>query len=1065
MPLSTVDHAALTVVQHAEAAPATESAELVRPRVLELLAGRWSVPVTAVVAGPGFGKTVALAQAVRANQARPRGVDVRVQCGPGDGDAGRFAEGIVRAMGTPVSGRADGTAAAVVRSLRETYPNPVCLVIDDLHELASESPAVALLAEVLASLPAHAHLVVASRRPLPLPLARLRAAGAVLDVDQDTLRYTPAELEVLALRAGRDPAAVTGLAGWPALVRLGLLGMADEVGAYLWDEVVARLPVPQRRALLALATLGTADSASLTELCGEPVNGQQLARRVPLIVDAGHGQVRAHDLWNVALRTALPAEEVRAMGHAAARHLLARGHHVRAGSLAARTGDTDALCEAALRLVRDTMSLLPVDTADSWLAAPAPRQRGRPELVLLDAARRHAACHRDRTVPALLDRALAGFRECGNPAGEHAVLAFRLVMAHVNGDHAGAAEVLREVGRLPGASQDAMLVVLAAVAAATKHHLGGEVDAALSVLDTVSLAGVGPVIAETLTRLRWHLLMLAGRAEEAAQLGRRALATASTPNAPLFDAVGRWLAGDPTGFDDVDRVRLVHYDRRAETATQAHVRDWFNHGVFTAMVWASAGARTAVARALLLLTSLDIDTTSSRNAAPLAVARAANAIVNHDDRTAERVIASFVAEHPLSDRCASVWLRRFLAIPYVCSEEARTRWDAEALGPSHRLQRDVAVALLAARDGTLTASTALPEPEAVYTALPLPWSLELAARAHATGNPGGGRLARWLVDRLGGAARAELRLLTSAPEATLAQAAERLFDSIPVPPDHITRIEVLGPLQLLVGGSPVDRTEQRRTRVRELLALLVVRTKVDRDRAMDLLWPDLTPADAARNLRVTLTHLRRMLEPDRGRGEDTFHVRVDATHIRLVASSQLAVDLWELREHLNAAAAARAAGDVAAEARHLREAVGLWRADPLCDLDRVPDLAIEVDHLRMQLVDAALTLGELSLAHGDPAAALNCADRALATDPYEERALRLLIAAHLQRGDRAKVRLAVQRTLGALCQLGAQPHRQTAILLGQARLLTGRERSAVPSALPSAVASVARHGTTRSATT
>ena len=98
---------------------------------------------------------------------------------------------------------------------------------------------------------------------------------------------------------------------------------------------------------------------------------------------------------------------------------------------------------------------------------------------------------------------------------------------------------------------------------------------------------------------------------------------------------------------------------------------------------------------------------------------------------------------------------------------------------------------------------------------------------------------------------------------------------VPFPPDVTTRIEVLGPLRLLVDGEPVDRPEQRRARVRELLALLVVFGSVGRERAMDLLWPDLSAADAARNLRVTLTYLRRWLEPERGRGEAGFHLRVD----------------------------------------------------------------------------------------------------------------------------------------------------------------------------------------------
>ena len=161
-------------------------------------------------------------------------------------------------------------------------------------------------------------------------------------------------------------------------------------------------------------------------------------------------------------------------------------------------------------------------------------------------------------------------------------------------------------------------------------------------------------------------------------------------------------------------------------------------------------------------------------------------------------------------------------------------------------------------------------------------------------------------------------------------------------------------------------------------------------------------------------------------------MRVEAEHLHLVASTRLAVDLWELRQHLQAAASARAAGDAAGQSSHLAAVVGLWRGEPLGDLDRIPELSFEVDHLRVQLLDATLTLGELRLGEGAASATLACAERGLVVDPYDERAFRLLIAAHLARGDRAQARLAGRRTRAALDELGVEPDDQTAILLRRA---------------------------------
>jgi DNA-binding SARP family transcriptional activator len=396
------------------------------------------------------------------------------------------------------------------------------------------------------------------------------------------------------------------------------------------------------------------------------------------------------------------------------------------------------------------------------------------------------------------------------------------------------------------------------------------------------------------------------------------------------------------------------------------------------------------------------------------------------------VIESFVERFPLDDRFTDICIRRFLTVPYVCSSGARRWWDERPLGPDQRRQRDVARTLLAARAGTMTARSAMPPPPDVFVALPLPWSVELAVRADAADHEGGRALAQWLVDRLGPVAHGELRRWTASDDVATAQSARRLLGLITLPPAETTRVEVLGPLRMLADRHPVARPEQRRARVRELLAVLTIHPTLGRERAMDLLWPDLSAADAARNLRVTLTHLRRWLEPARERGEQGYHLRADAEHLRLVPSDRLTVDLWDLHHHLRAATAASTAGDVVEHVAHLEQVVALWRGDPLRDLERVPELAAEAQHLQLRLVDSTLTLGELRLAQGDGLAASTCAERALAADPYDERAFRLLIAARLSRGDRSGTADAVRRTLAALDDLGVEPDGRTAILLRQA---------------------------------
>ena len=166
--------------------PRALDVEIPRLRLVRLLEGRWDRPVTLLVAGPGFGKTTVLAQAVRAHQVAPRGIDVWVSCQAAHEDPACFATALLGAMSVDGRPRGSGRLAApgpreVVDALIRRAPLEVCLLLDDVHEIPPGSPGAALLSEVTRTLPATAHLVLAGREAPDVPLARRAAAGEVLD--------------------------------------------------------------------------------------------------------------------------------------------------------------------------------------------------------------------------------------------------------------------------------------------------------------------------------------------------------------------------------------------------------------------------------------------------------------------------------------------------------------------------------------------------------------------------------------------------------------------------------------------------------------------------------------------------------------------------------------------------------------------------------------------------------------------------------------------------------------------------------------------------------------------
>ena len=83
------------------------------------------------------------------------------------------------------------------------------------------------------------------------------------------------------------------------------------------------------------------------------------------------------------------------------------------------------------------------------------------------------------------------------------------------------------------------------------------------------------------------------------------------------------------------------------------------------------------------------------------------------------------------------------------------------------------------------------------------------------------------------------------------------------------------------------------------------------------------------------------------------------------------------------------------------------------------------------MIDTALRLGELHFVAGKWDQALLWAERARSASPYDERAHRLAVAAHLQRGDRLAAARAVAATRAMLAELAADPEPATEMLLRQ----------------------------------
>ncbi|MGW6931691.1 hypothetical protein ACWGE0_16690 [Lentzea sp. NPDC054927] len=943
--------------------------ELPRLRLVDRLRQRWTSPITLVVAGPGFGKTTALAQAVRANLLEPRGIDAWVTCGPDHENASHLARTILAALNTVPS--PEPGAPEVLEALRRRAPLDICLLLDDVHEIPGDSPGATLLAAVARALPGTAHLVLSGRRTPDLPLARREAAGELAALSTEDLAFTDAETAALATRFGRE--LTQDLHGWPALIRLSLCAGPAASWRYAAEEVLQRLAEPVRTALAALVTLGCATEEEVRTVADAPVDLERLAREVPLVVRLDDGRYRAHDLW----AGIVPADHLRAK---AVEVLAARGELAGAGRIACRAHDWPLLARLAVELVRTTLSVLPAATAQRWLKAVPAHHCEEPAFLLLKAAVMHARDFTDPSIDCLVDRACAQMLEQGDQDSAAVALGQAVITAHSRGDLVRLAEIAHRAQRLDASTP--VLRLLRHSANAVLAELAGDPEQALVHLAQAPAGEVPKALSVSTTRFHVHCLSMCGRGREAAELAERML---EDDLACHHAAVARWFDGEPTTTPD---------------SVDSTARDEFVARALHTVIAASFGDTTTE-----LPCGDPADKDNPRDAVLACAAQAAVAVTRGEEEVARDVYKRHLAKWPADIKVAERHLRRFLTLGYVLSDELRERWDNTDLGPSHQKARAAGRAFVRARQGDL--SLYLPEAHALCF-LPLPWSVELAVRLAATGKT---KLGAWLADHA--AVHQKLRDLAHDPD--LAAGAAKLLATVPTPPDHPIGIEVLGPMRVTRNGVAVDAPGLRRARVRQLLGLLVLSPVLNRDQAMDLLWPELDSASAARNLRVTMTHLRRLLEPERAGGEATYCVRSDGESIRLVRSEMLSVDLWSFHE--------------LSDTDQLDQAVGLWRGEPLTDLADLCEA--EIARIRARHVHNLLALGELRLVSADPAQAGQLADRALALEPFEPRGHRLALAAAMRARNPQRTLRTRARVLDSLRQLGVRPDPATEILLRQ----------------------------------
>lgn len=118
------------------------------------------------------------------------------------------------------------------------------IILEDFHVI-SDSAVQAIVRELIYHLPANLSLLISSRRSIPIPLAKFRSSGALVEIDADDLRLDRDEarsffrdFNQLKLEDGAIDELAESTGGWAAVMQLAAISMrasAPDKRSTRWD--------------------------------------------------------------------------------------------------------------------------------------------------------------------------------------------------------------------------------------------------------------------------------------------------------------------------------------------------------------------------------------------------------------------------------------------------------------------------------------------------------------------------------------------------------------------------------------------------------------------------------------------------------------------------------------------------------------------------------------------------------------------------------------------------------------------------------------------------------------
>jgi len=383
-------------------APMTRSGIVVRTALVDRLAAA-QAPVISITAPPGYGKTTLLAQ--WAERVWPR--VAWVSCDDGDNDPVVLLSALAVALDRiePIDPAvfwalaSSGAGITVIPrfvSAIAAMRLPVSVVLDHIEAVTNEG-CLNTIAELALHLPPGWQFALASRAKVPLPTARLRAQGRIVEVGAEDLAMSPQEASWLLAGAGVQPDAastselVQRTEGWPTGLYIAALAIragtrqseagftftGDDrfMGDYLRSELLDRVSDDEVSFLTRTAVLDRMCGSLCDAILGDTASGrilEQLESRNLLVIplDRRREWYRYHHLFRELLLAELRRRDpdlVHDLRVRAAAWYEANAMPEAAIEHAQAAGDSDRVARLVLEHAQPTWASGRVKTVLRWM--------------------------------------------------------------------------------------------------------------------------------------------------------------------------------------------------------------------------------------------------------------------------------------------------------------------------------------------------------------------------------------------------------------------------------------------------------------------------------------------------------------------------------------------------------------------------------------------------------------------------------------------------------------------------------------------------------------------------